>query len=179
MNTDTEAGPGLNARVATEVLRAVYEPRFQGDTTGYYHFPPDPPRWLLGQRVISEELPGYSEDMRHAGELLHWMVAHGSSVDLAWDEDSDAWICSWVTGGVRNTASADKDNPALAICLAALLAVVDRDKLPYGSEVCRKCSHAWQSVGEDGDSAPFKDFTCPQCNEPAEASEPAYQPPWP
>lgn len=54
----------------------------------------------------------------------------------------------------------------------------ERARLPYGSESCRKCGHAWQSVGDD-DEGEYTDFTCPACGEPAEASEPAYLPAWP
>jgi len=32
-----------------------------------------------------------------------WMSENGSSVWLGWGEDTGAWECSWITGGVRYT----------------------------------------------------------------------------
>jgi len=36
-------------------------------------------------------------------ETLLWMKDKGSSVDLNYGEDTDAWECSWITGGERYT----------------------------------------------------------------------------
>jgi hypothetical protein len=44
----------------------------------------------------------------HAGqstveETLEWMKTNGSSVLLNWGEDTNAWECSWISGGKRFT----------------------------------------------------------------------------
>ncbi len=73
--------------------------------------------------VPAEELPAYSTDMGAAGTVLAWMAEHGTSVDLNWGEDTDCWECSWVTSGNRHTGFSPKEEPALAVCLAALRGV--------------------------------------------------------
>jgi len=37
-------------------------------------------------------------------ETLTKMQKHGQSVMLTWGEDTEAWECSWITGGKRYTA---------------------------------------------------------------------------
>lgn len=127
MTADPQAGPELDGRIAVEVFGACYRPRFASDVSGYYDFPAWLPRWTQPQTVISEELPAYSTDMGAAGHVLAYMVGHGSSVDLNWGEDTDAWECSWITSGDRSTGFAGKEQPALAICRAALKATKARD----------------------------------------------------
>lgn len=41
---------------------------------------------------------------RQLTEILDWMSQRGSSVILNWGEDSNAWECSWITGGDRFTS---------------------------------------------------------------------------
>jgi hypothetical protein len=36
-------------------------------------------------------------------DVLLWMSCKGSSVLLSWGEDTQAWECSWITGGERFT----------------------------------------------------------------------------
>lgn len=43
-------------------------------------------------------------DTCRLAEALHLMKQLGTSVALTWDDDSNRWECSWVTGGRRYTA---------------------------------------------------------------------------
>ena len=52
---------------------------------------------------IPDNVPAFCTDDDDALRLVLWMQHHGSSLTLNWGEDTDAWECSWITGGLRFT----------------------------------------------------------------------------
>lgn len=48
--------------------------------------------------------------------LLACMKELGSSVVLTWGEDNDLWECSWITSGIRCTATSKDLGIAVAKC---------------------------------------------------------------
>lgn len=67
----------------------------------------------------------YTTEMAAAGDVLLFMAHKGSSVELNWGEDTDAWECSWITGGTRFVGAANI--APLAICCAFLQGTAPRD----------------------------------------------------
>lgn len=57
---------------------------------------------------------------------LQLMADRGSSVTLNWGEDTNAWECSWITGGKRFSASEERMEDAVNLVLAQVKISLDR-----------------------------------------------------
>lgn len=131
MSDETTAGPEMDARVATLVLGATYEPRFPGDVAGYYVLPPD---GHYTTRCISEELPGYSSSMDAAMDV----IAHMRRQGWAWHmyDHAIGWTvylghADYTDSPVGNVSPEHPNGHASlaeGICVAALKAVREAKK---------------------------------------------------
>jgi hypothetical protein len=57
--------------------------------------------------VLLRNLPHFSSEYSANRILIRFMQVHGSSLNLSWDEESNQWTCSWITGGIRFNGIAD------------------------------------------------------------------------
>jgi hypothetical protein len=107
-----EAGWKLNEIVARK-LGWNYEPRFEGDTTGY---------WNSGvERYISEEMPAFSIDMEDVMMVVDFVEGkYGPCLELT--HYAENWLCEFrnrATG--RGSLGLGRGSTApLAICNAFL-----------------------------------------------------------
>ena len=115
------AGRPFDRLVAVEVMGWSCRPRAKDDLAGYrtgeIWSHPDAPA-----RILQPDSPrAYSASPQAAWEVAEWMRRHGSEVLIAWDEDFDAWECSWISSGVRRVGRGP--TMPLAVCRAALAGV--------------------------------------------------------
>lgn len=64
--------------------------------------------------------------MRETFSVLQAMQHLGSSVMLAWDEESGEWECSWITSGRRYTAFAPSYVNAILRCRDRAVAAIQK-----------------------------------------------------
>ncbi len=105
--------------VLTEVCGYTYDPRYPGDTTGYYVAPD-------GTRTIMEEAPTPSQTIQDAWLCLVALNHRGWRLAALRQAGALSWTCSFLrtpearVTGIGSGRLGTGDTAAEAICLAAL-----------------------------------------------------------
>ena len=134
-----EAGRGIDALIATHILGLAWWRRGQSgqwialcphDTEIPDYWIRDVPPIDIGEDDLSEAVPCYSTDIAAAWDVVYKMIAMGHSISIA-DNDGRYWGVDFYR--MRDEAAfdalstANALSPELAICRAALLAVMEAE----------------------------------------------------